>query len=233
MLGHRLCVLWVHARGQVVIRRENRGSRIHRSARTRAGIDHLLPAGAVVVPPRRISDFRVNGAILRLAAEFLRREFRSLGQEVAHAFALADHLEQSVGPVDIAPLQAEAQILIRDVALLLTLHHPAAQPAELVHVHTCAIELGVHPGDLLRVRGTNRPARARPSLVLGLVNHLPLIRTRGDDLHVAMVHAARAALMAPVVETLAQAVGLPLLRFDFLGPYVRRVVSNRERPHAL
>src|SRR5262249_26843728 len=142
----------------------------------------------------------VDGALGGRAPKPLGRDLHALGQEVAETLAPVDQLEQSVRPLGVAPLQVEAELLAGDVAILDALHHPAAQPAELVDVHAGAVESGVEPGDRDGIGAADRPAGARPALVLGLVHDLAPVRAPGEHLHVAVVHAAGAALMAPVVE---------------------------------
>src|SRR5204862_3237053 len=98
----------------------------------------------------------------------------------------------------------EAELLLRDVALLHALHHPAAHPSELVHIETRAIELGVEPRDALGIREADGPAGARPAFVLRLVHDRALVIATANHLHVAVMHAARVALVTAMIEALAQ-----------------------------
>src|SRR5262249_61707881 len=107
----------------------------------------------------------------------------------------ATHPEAPLRALDVPPFELEAELLASEVALLLTLHHPAAEPAPLVDVDARLVALGVEPGDAVAVRCADRPAAAGPALVLGLVDELPLLRALPDDRHVAVVHAAGVALM--------------------------------------
>src|SRR5437899_3559278 len=119
------------------------------------------------------------------------------------------------------------ELLFRDVPLLLALHHPAADPAELVDIEARLVELGVQPGHAFDVAHcADGPAGAGPALVLGLVDNRALALALPDDRHVAVVHAAGAALMAAMVEALAQLRGLPLTHVDRRD--VGRVVLDRQ-----
>src|SRR5207245_6792004 len=106
---------------------------------------------------------------------FRGRALDALGQDVAEAFAAADHLRQLVGTLDVAPLELEAELLAGDVALLLAFHDPAAEPAPLVDVDTRLVALGVEPGDAVTVGRADRPAAAGPALVLGLFDDIALL----------------------------------------------------------
>src|SRR5215470_8920516 len=209
VLGHLLAVERIDARGLADLRGMHGIARLHGRRGGRARVEHLLPARTVVVAARRRALLDVDRAILGLAAELLSGALDALGQHVTEPFAAADHLEQTPGALDVAPLELEAQLLAGDVALLLALHDPAAQPAPLVDVHAHLVALGVEPGDAVAVRRADRPAAAGPAFVLGLVDDLPLLRTLTDDGHVAVVHAASVALMAAVVEVLAELRRLP------------------------
>src|SRR5207244_2685826 len=202
----------VDARGLSDLRGMHGIARLERRRRRRAGVEHLVPAGAVIVAPRGGALERVDGAVLGGAAQSLRRALDALGEDVADALALDHEVEQLARALDVAPRQVEAELLLRDVALLDALHHPAAQPAPLVDVDARAIELGVQPAHLLRIGGADGPARARPALVLRLVDDRSLVRAAADHLHVAVVHATRVALMASMIEALAEARRLPLVR---------------------
>ncbi len=164
----------------------------------------------MVVAARRGALLEVDRAVLGGAAQLLRRPLYALGEHGAEALAVRDHLEQPSGALGVAPLELEAELLPGDVALLLALHHPPAHPAELVDVHARAVELGVQPRDLVPVGEADRPPRAGPALVLRLVDDLALVIAALDHRHVAVVHAARVALVAAVIEVLAQARRLPL-----------------------
>ena len=129
----------------------------------------------------------------------------------------------------VAPREPEAELLLGDVALLLALHHPAAEPAELVDVDAGAVELGVEPGDGDRIGAPDGPPGARPPLVLRLVDDRALVLAARQDLHVAVVHAAGVALVAAVVEAVPERGRLPLLHVDARQRHVRRVVLDRER----
>src|SRR5207245_9915041 len=107
----------------------------------------------------------------------------ALGQDVAEAFAAADHLKQLVGALDVAPLELEAELLAGDVAFLLAFHDPAAEPAPLVDVHARFVALGLQPGDAVAVGAAAPPAAAAPALVLGLVDDLALLVAVANDRH--------------------------------------------------
>src|SRR5262249_39699644 len=141
----------------------------------------------------------------------------------------ADHLDESVRSLGIPPREPEAQLLLGDVALLLTFHHPAAEPAELVDVDAGAVDLRVEPRDGDRVGAPDGPAAARPALVLRLVDDLPLVLPLRQYLHVAVVHAARVALVPAVIEAVAERRRFPLLHVDTRQRDIRRVVLDRER----
>src|SRR5919197_942974 len=151
----------------------------------------------MVVAARGGALLRVDGAVLRGTPELLGRTLDALGQEVSEPLAMADHLGEPRGALDVAPRESEPELRLGDVAFLLTLHHPAADPAELVDVEARTVELGVQPGHALDVaHGADRPAGARPALVLRLVDDRALALALSDDGHVAVVHAAGAALVA-------------------------------------
>src|SRR5207247_3888813 len=119
----------------------------------------------------------------------------ALCEPVAKSPAPADQLQHPVGTGDLPPLEIEPPLPLREPALLEALHHPADHPAELVDVHARAIGLRVEPGDAALVGGADGPARARPALVLRLVDDLVLVGPLADDRHVTVVHAARVALV--------------------------------------
>src|SRR5216117_2058453 len=229
-LGDVHAVERVDARGQPELRLVDGVARLHRRGRRRRGVEHLLPARAVVVAARRGALARVDRGLRRLAAELLGGALDALGEQVAESLAPADHLQQPVGAGDVAPLEIEPHLLLREPALLEALHHPADHPAELVDVHARAVGLRVEPGHGALVGGADRPARARPALVLRLVDGLALVRPLPDDRHVAVVHAARVALVPAMVEALAQPRRLPRLHVHVAGD-ARRVVPDRQRPH--
>src|SRR5262249_42406625 len=187
----------------------DRVARLHRGGRRRARVEHFLPPRAVVVAARRGALLDVDRAVLGRPAELLGGALDAVGEEIAEAFAAAHHPEQPLRALDVAPLELEAELFAGDVALLLTLHDPAAEPAPLVDVDARLVALGVEPGDAVTVRRADRPAAAGPAFVLGLVDDLPLLRALPDDRHVAVVHAAGVALMAAVVEVLAELRRLP------------------------
>src|SRR5437660_399444 len=229
-LGDLHAVERIDARGQAELRLVDRVARLHRRRRRRRRVEHLLPARAVVVAARRGALAGIDGRLRRLAAELLGRALDALGEQVAESLALADHLQQAVGAGDVAPLEVEAHLLLGEPALLEAFHHPADHPAELVDVHAGAVGLRVEPRDGALVGGADRPARARPALVLRLVDDLALVGTLADDRHVAVVHPARVALMPAMVEALAQPRCLPRLHVDVAGE-ARRVVADRQRAH--
>src|SRR5262249_59905475 len=99
-----------------------------------AGVEHLLPAPAVIVPARGGTLHRIHRALGRLASDLLRRALDPLGEEIAEALAVADHLDELVGAVHVAPIEAEADLVLREISLLHALHHPPAHPAELGHL---------------------------------------------------------------------------------------------------
>src|SRR5947199_357454 len=103
-------------------------------------------------------------------------------------------------------------------------------PVSIVAVQARAVGLRVEPGHGALVGGADRPARARPPLVLRLVDGLALVRPLPDDRHVAVVHAARVALVPAMVEALAQPRRLPRLHVHVAGD-ARRVVPDRQRRH--
>src|SRR5437870_8689265 len=164
---------------------------------------------AVRRPRRRGALHRVPGALGRRPPDLLGGALDALGQEIAEALPVADHLDEPVGAFDVAPPELEADLFLRQIALLHAFHDPAAHPAELVDVQAGAVEARVEPADALLVRGPDRPARARPSFVLRLVDELAGLGSIPYDLDVAVVHAAGIALMPAVVEAVAKLGGLP------------------------
>src|SRR5206468_831469 len=132
------------------------------------------------------------------------------------------HLQQTMGALDVTPLELEAELLAGDIALLLAFHDPAAEPAPLVDVDAGAVALGVEPGDAVAVGRADRPAAAGPAFVLGLVDDLALLVPLPDDRHMAVVHAAGVALVAAMVEVLAELRRLP--RAHVGAGHVRRQV---------
>src|SRR5262249_8273503 len=143
---------------------------------------------------RRRALHGVDRALRGLAADLLGRALDALGQHVAETLPVGDHLQELVGALGVAPRELEPHLLLGEIALLQALHHPAAHPAELVHVHARAIDAGVEPGDRVLVGEPDGPARAGPALVLGLVHPLALVAALGNDLDVAVAHAAGVAL---------------------------------------
>ena len=209
-----LAVERLDARGLPDFGRERRIRALHRAVGGRARVEHLVPAPAMVVAARGGALLGVDGALRRLAADLLRRALDPFGEDVAEALAVADHLEQAVGALGIAEGQPEADLLLGEIALLHALHDPAAHPAELVDVDTGPVDARIEPGDRVLVGEADRPARARPSLVFGLVDALALVRAVADHLDMAVAHAAGAALMAAMVEALAQLGRLPVGHVD-------------------
>src|SRR4030095_12696283 len=152
----------------------------------------------------------VYAALGRLAAHLLGGALDPLRENVAEALAIDDHLQQAVGAFGIAPLESEPDLLLGEGALLHALHHPAAHPAELVDIHAGAVGPRVEPGDGVLVGDAERPAGARPALVLGVVDQLAGVGPAPDHLDVAVPHPARAALVSAVVEAVPE-----LRRFPF------------------
>src|SRR5262249_52493343 len=130
----------------------------------------------MIVAARRGALARVDRRLEGSASQFFGGALHALGEQGAAALASADHLAEAVGALDIAPLEVEADLLLREPALLQALHHPAAHPAKLVDVEAGAIELGVEPGHAVLVGGdADGPAGARPALVLRLVDDRALV----------------------------------------------------------
>src|SRR5262249_2545218 len=177
-----------------------------------AGVEHLVPAPAMVVAAGRCPLLGVYRALGSLATDLLRGALDALGEDAAEPLAVRDHLQQPVGAVDIPPVEPKAHLLFGEVALLHTLHHPAHEPAKLVDVHAGAIDTRVEPADGLLLGQSDRPARSRPPLVLGLVHQLARPRAARHDLDVAVMHAAGVALMAAMVKALTQLGGSPLIQ---------------------
>src|SRR5262249_5473028 len=144
------------------------------------------------------------------------------------SFALVDHLQQTVGAGNVAPLEIEPDLLLREPALFQSLHHPADDPAELVDVYTRTVRLRVQPCDTALIGGADGPARAGPAFVFRLVDDLALVRALTDQRHVAVVHAAGVALVSTVVEAFAQLRRLPRRHIDVTRD-ARRVVADRQR----
>src|SRR6266850_3802524 len=118
---------------------------------------------------------RVHRRVLGRAAKLFRGALDALGEQVPEALALADHLDEPVGALDVAPLQLEAHLRRREPALLEAFHHPAAHPAELVDVETRTIELRVEPRHPVDVRGdADRPAGSDQPSYSGSSTILPL-----------------------------------------------------------
>src|SRR5262249_38753725 len=147
---------------------------------------------------------RVHRAAGGLAADLLGGALDALGEHVAEALAVGDHLQEAIGALDVAPAEPEPHLRLGEVALVHALHHPAAHPAELVDVHARAVDAGVEPGDGLLVGEPDGPARPRPPLVLRLVDALAGVRPLADHLDVAVAHAAGVALVAAMVEAAPQ-----------------------------
>ena len=169
---HLLAVEGVDAPRQADLGLVRRVRALHGAVGRGAGVQHLFPAPAMVVAARRCALLGVDGALGRLAADLLRRALDTFGQEVAEALAVADHLDQAVRAVHIAPRELEADLLLGEIALLHALHDPAADPAELVDVEAGAVEARVEPGDRFLVGEADLPAGARPSFVFRLVDQL-------------------------------------------------------------
>src|SRR4030081_2969536 len=87
----------------------------------------------------------VDRALRRLAADLLGGALDARGQDVAEALPVADHLEQLVRALDVAPCEAEAHLLLGEIPLLHALHHPATDPAELVDVNAGPVALCGQP----------------------------------------------------------------------------------------
>src|SRR5207237_6723498 len=97
---------------------------LHAAVGARAGFRHLLPASAMVVAARRGALHRVHGALGRLPPDLLGGALDALGQEIAEALPVADHLDEPVGAFDVAPPELEADLLLRQIALLHAFHDP-------------------------------------------------------------------------------------------------------------
>src|SRR5262249_39072583 len=143
------------------------------------------------------------------------------------ALPVADHLEEPVGALDVAPPQSEPDLCLGEISLVHALHHPAADPAELVDVYAGAVDLRVEPGDRLLLGEADRPPGSRPALVLRLVDALPRVRAVPDHLDVAVAHAAGIALVPAMIEALPELHRLPLAHIHVAGE-VGRVVLDRE-----
>src|SRR5262245_5334726 len=174
-VGDLLAVERVDPRGQPQLGHVHRHAALKGARRPGAGVEHLLPAPAMIVAARRRALQGVDRRVLGLATEPLGGALHTLGEEIAEPLALDDHLQQTVGALDIAPLEIEAHLLLREPALLEALHYPADHPAELIDVDTGPVALRVEPGDALLIGGADRPAAARPSLVLRLVDDRALV----------------------------------------------------------
>src|SRR5262249_22553929 len=164
LAGDLLAVERIDSRGQPELVDVDGDTALEGAGRAGARVEHLVPARAMVVAARRGADFGVDGGLLRLAAELLGSALDAFAEDIAESFAAADHLDQPVGALDIAPLQLEPELLSGDEPALLALHHPAAHPAEFVDVEARAVELGVEPRDPLLVGGADRPPGTRPAL---------------------------------------------------------------------
>src|SRR5262249_6858925 len=222
-LGDVHAVERVDARRQAELGLVDRVARLHRRRRRRRGVEHLLPARSVVVPARRGAFAGVDGGLRAFAADLLRRALDALREQITESFALVDHLQQTVGAGNVAPLEIEPDLLLREPAFFQSLHHPADDPAELVDVYTRTVRLRVQPGHATLIGGADGPARAGPAFVFRLVDDLALVRALADDRHVAVVHAAGVALVSTVVEAFAQLRRLPRRHVDVTGD-ARRVV---------
>ena len=150
-LGHLLAVEWVDAAGRAHLGLERGVGALHGPVGRGAGVEHLLPAAPVVVAAGRRALHGEDRALRGLAADLLRGALDPLGQDVAEAPPVTDHLQQLVGALDVAPGEPEAHLLLGEVALLHALHHPAADPPELVDVHAGAVDAGVEPRDRVLV----------------------------------------------------------------------------------
>src|SRR6266403_6217330 len=233
VLGDLLAVEGIDPCGLTDLRRVHGVAGLHRRGGRGARVEHLLPPRAVIVAARGRALLDVDRAVLGAPAELLGGALDTLGEDIAEAFAATHHLKQTMRALDVAPLELEAELLAGDVPLLLTLHDPAAEPAPLVDVDTRLVALGVEPGDAVAVGRADRPATARPALVLGLVDDLALLVAVTDDRHVTVVHAARVALVATVVEVLAELRRLPCghVGAGDVRRQIRRVVLDRQGAH--
>ena len=161
---HLLPVEGRDATGHPDLGREGRVGALHGAVGRGAGVQHLVPAAAVVVPAGRGALLGVDRALRRLAADLLGGALDALGEDVAEALALRDHLEQPVRAVHVAEAEPEADLLLGEVALLHALHHPAAHPAELVDVHAGAVDPVLSQLTAsLSVRPICQPAPDQPS----------------------------------------------------------------------
>src|SRR5438093_6739472 len=233
VLGHLLAVERVDPGRLPDFGRVHGVARLHRRGGRRARVEHLLPPRAMVVAARCGALLDVDRALLGGPAELLGGPLDALGEDIAEAFAAAHHPEQTVRALDIAPLELEAELLPGDVALLLALHDPTAEPAPFVDVHAGLVTFGVEPRDAVAVGRADRPAATRPALVLGLVDDLPLLSALTDDRHVAVVHAAGVALVAAMVEVLAKLGRFPRAHVGAgdVRRQIRRVVLDRQGAH--
>src|SRR5882724_1820765 len=233
VLGDLLAVEGVDPRGLPDLRRMHGVPRLHRRGGRRARVEHLLPSRAMIVAARRGALLDVDRAFLGGPAQFFGGALDALGQEVPQPLPATDHLKETVGALDVAPLELDAELLAGDAALLLALHDPAAEPTPLVDVHARAVALAVEPRHAVAVGRTDRPSAAGPAFVLRLIDDRALLGALPDDRHVAVVHAAGVALVAAVVEVLAELGRLPHAQVgagDVRGQ-VRRVVLDRQGAH--
>src|SRR5712692_6664600 len=114
---HLLAVEGVDARGQPDLRLEGRIGALHGAVGGGAGVEHLVPAAAMVVAPGRRALLGVDRALGGLAADLLRGPLHALGEHVPEALARGDHLEQPVRALDIPPVEPEADLLVREISL--------------------------------------------------------------------------------------------------------------------
>src|SRR5262249_43534967 len=131
----------IDAGRQPELRHVHGDAAFQRAGRARARVEHLVPSRAVIVAAWGGADLGVDGGRLGVAADLLGRALDALGEDVAEALAPADHLDQTIGALDVTPPEPEAELLFGDEPALLALHHPATHPAELVDVEAGAVEL--------------------------------------------------------------------------------------------
>ena len=103
---------------------------------------------------------------------------------------------------------------------------PQTQPNSLTSTQARSMRVFSQETGNLSVRPMVQPAPDQPSYS-GSSTRSPCVRALGDDLDVAVAHAAGVALMPAVIEVLAQLRGLPLLHVHVAGQ-VGRVVLDRQ-----